>query len=311
MENRSVAKFFVETILEEQVDEIAIVPQEYILKRLDKVEKKEDNNSPEVVLTSIRYDFVATIKTINGEYKKILIEVQKSLKPTDLLRFRTYLGEQYKRLDIINVNNKQVEKAIPIVTVYMLGFNMPGIKSKAIKVGRSYIDMTTKTPIKGKSEFMEGLTHEGYFMQIQRITGKPITDLDRLLSIFEQQNFVDDKKTIKQYKHPIDNPHLKEMINILSYVAADPKERRCMEEEYWMDMNEEEYEKVRAELKEQYVKLEEKNAELKEERKKNEIKDAIISETNKTLSETNKALSEKEQENEKLRLILKQAGINP
>ncbi|MDR1666992.1 MAG: hypothetical protein LBS03_04775 [Bacteroidales bacterium] len=45
---------------------------------------------------------MATIETKAGEWKKILIEVQKSWDETDVKRFRNYLAEQYRRVDRIN-----------------------------------------------------------------------------------------------------------------------------------------------------------------------------------------------------------------
>ena len=42
------------------------------------------------------------------------IEIQKSRKPTDLIRFRTYLGEQYQQTDMVEVKSGKVEKALPI-----------------------------------------------------------------------------------------------------------------------------------------------------------------------------------------------------
>ncbi len=48
-------------------------------------------------LAGFRKDFIATIKTENGGYKKILIEIQKARNLIDLMRFRNYLAEQYKK----------------------------------------------------------------------------------------------------------------------------------------------------------------------------------------------------------------------
>ena len=88
MENKRIARFFIETIIEEKVEDIAIVPQEYTY--LAKVKnKKEENKAENVdtkeeweVLSLIRFDFVATIRNPDGENKKVLIEIQKSNKPS-------------------------------------------------------------------------------------------------------------------------------------------------------------------------------------------------------------------------------------
>ena len=65
MENRRVARFFIETLIGEQVTEIAVVPQEYVYKRAIRKEKadteKKDTGNPAFGFFSIiRYDFVAT-----------------------------------------------------------------------------------------------------------------------------------------------------------------------------------------------------------------------------------------------------------
>ena len=45
-----------------------------------------------------------------------------------------------------------------------------------------------QTEIKQKSEWIESLTHDGYFVQIPLIKGKPRTSLEKLLSIFERDS---------------------------------------------------------------------------------------------------------------------------
>jgi hypothetical protein len=286
MENKRIARFFVETIIGEKVEEIAVVPQEYTY--YSKVKKKKgkkeaENEDPKEeweVLSLIRFDFVATIRNANGEYKKVLIEVQKSNNSTDLMRFRTYLGEQYKRMDVIEVASGKVEKALPVISIYLLGFKLPEIQAVAIKVGRSYIDMIGQREIKEKSEWIELLTHDGYFVQIPHIAGKPRTSLEKVLSIFEQKYFVDDKGTIKEYEYPIDDKEVNLMLEILKHAAAEEKTRREMEEAWWAEQRAEELQK---ELQEKDKRLEEKDKRLEE-------KDRIVSEQQKRIEELERQL---------------------
>ena len=198
MENRHSARFFIETLIGEKIEDIAMVPQEYtyharVKKKEHKVEA-EDTDKWEI-LSLIRFDFVATIRSENGEYRKVFIEIQKTNKPTNLLRFRTYLGEQYKQMDMVEVASGKVEKALPIISIYLLGFKLTNIKAAAIKVCRTYIDMIGRTEIKQRNKLIESLTHDGYFVQIPYIQGKPRTSLESLLSIFEQKYFIDEKNT--------------------------------------------------------------------------------------------------------------------
>lgn len=76
-------------------------------------------------LAVFRLDFIAAIKTDTGEHKTVLIEIQKAKNPIDLLRFRNYLAEQYKKED--TVNNENI--VLPITTIYFLGFKLPEIET--------------------------------------------------------------------------------------------------------------------------------------------------------------------------------------
>jgi len=263
MENKRIARFFVETIIGEKVEDIAVVPQEYT--SLTAVKKKKEENKTEnakeewEVLSLIRFDFVATIRNANGENKKVLIEIQKSNKPSNLMRFRTYLGEQYKRTDMVEVASGKVERALPIISIYLLGFKLPKIKVPAIKVGRTYTDIIGKTEIKHKSKLIESLTHDGYFVQIPHIAGKPRTALEQLLSLFEQKYFIDEKNMVKEYEYPVEDENLKIMVDFLHHAAADSRTKREMEEVWWAEEDEKEYERMEVELREKNKIIEEKD----------------------------------------------------
>jgi len=257
MENRRVARFFIETLIGEQVTEIAVVPQEYVYKRAirkenEETEKKDTAGNPAFEFFSIiRYDFVATICTDTGEYKKVLIEIQKSRKYTELVRFRNYLGEQYKRVDVINTKTGEVEKSLPIICIYLLGFKLPKHNTPALKVGRFYENLITKRKMTGKDRFVEALTHDGYFVQIPCIKGKPRNILEKMLSVFEQQYFIDEKEIVKTYEHQVDNEVIKEMLDILRNVAADPEEVKAIEVEWLAIKDEEGYEQALQTIAEQ------------------------------------------------------------
>ena len=76
------------------------------------------------------------------------------------------------------------------------------------------------------------------------------------------------------------------MIETLEYLAADPKVRRAMQEEYWAALNETLWEKQVLEQSNQIT---------------------TLSNQNTTLSNQNTTLSN---QNEELRRLLQQAGIN-
>jgi hypothetical protein len=223
MENERVAKFFIGTLLEQEIESVEVKPQEFTY--IDEL----------AGLAVFRLDFIATLRTEKGELKKVLIEIQKAKNQIDLMRFRRYLGEQYKKEDKINNENY----ALPITTIYILGFKLPEIETACIKVERNYKDLVNKKIIDKKSDFVEKLTHDSFIVQVDRITNRYQTSLDKLLSVFEQNNFVDDNKITKEFQHPTDTEDLKILTDILHHTGINPEERKQIEieQEAWRSVN--------------------------------------------------------------------------
>lgn len=135
------------------------------------------------------------------------------------------------------VNNEK--HILPITTIYILGFNLPEIETACIKVERNYKDLIAKKIIHIKSDFVEKLTHDSFIVQVNRITERYQTSLDKLLSIFEQSNFLDGGKIIKDFKHKIDNEDLKMVTDILHLTGVDPEQKKLIEieQEAWRSIN--------------------------------------------------------------------------
>jgi hypothetical protein len=226
MSNMHIARFFIGTILEETIVDVAVKQQELAY---DKEGNPTIGHSVSVAI--FRLDFVATIKTATGEHKKVLIEIQKTRKFIDLLRFRNYLGEHYKRQDEVYTETGKLIEALPIVTIYLLGFELRKITAAAIKVNREYIDLVTHKVIKEKDDFIEKLTHDCYVVQIPRIEGKLQSKLEQLLTLFEQRYFIDDTGDIKEYNYPINDADIKMMADALHFACTDPESRRRIEAE--------------------------------------------------------------------------------
>ncbi|MDZ7897687.1 MAG: hypothetical protein U5N85_06620 [Arcicella sp.] len=223
MENERVAKFFIGTLLEQNIETVEVKPQEFTY-------------TDELAgLAVFRLDFIATIKTEKGEFKKVLIEIQKAKNQIDLMRFRNYLGEQYKKEDTLN-DEKIV---LPITNIYILGFKLPEIETSCLKIERNYKDLIDKKVIYQKSDFVEKLTHDSFIVQVERITDRYQSKLDKLLSVFEQNNFLDDKKITKQFSHDTNDEEVKIMTDILHYTGTDPEEKKKIEieQEAWRSVN--------------------------------------------------------------------------
>jgi hypothetical protein len=282
MENERVAKFFIGTLMEQQIESVEVKPQEFTY-------------SDELAgLAVFRLDFIATIKTETGEYKKILIEIQKAKNQIDLMRFRRYLGEQYKKED--KVKNENL--ALPITTIYILGFTLPEINSACIKVERNYKDLINKKIIDKKSDFVEKLTHDAFIVQVDRITDRYQTSLDKLLSVFEQNNFVDDNKIVKQFTHSADSEDIKILTDILHHSGTNPEERKQIEieQEAWRSVNamfEENNKELLKKLSDSEKELNEKNKVLVEKDKVLEEKDKALDEQAKLIEELLRKINEK------------------
>ncbi len=293
MENERVAKFFIGTLLDQHIETLEIKPQEYTYKgELDTPEGTkavEERMRERFSIWVYRLDFIATIRTETGQYKKVLIEIQKAQNQIDLMRFRNYLAEQYKKEDKINDESA----VLPITTIYILGFKLPEIETACVRVERQYTDLINKTTITQKSEFIEKLTHDCFVVQAKRVTNRYQTRLDKLLSIFEQSNFTDDKEITKKYIHSPDLEEMREITNILHYVGTEPEERKRIEDEQeaWRTVNALFGQKERKLLKE----LADKTKELSKKDQALSEKEQALNEQKQALSEQKQALTEKDQ----------------
>jgi hypothetical protein len=299
MENEKVAKFFIGTLLEQSIETIEVKPQEYTYEgefdftNPKDVEKYEARIRERHSIWVYRLDFIATIKTENGEYKKVLIEIQKAKNQIDLMRFRNYLAEQYKKEDIVN-NEKVI---LPITTIYILGFKLPEINTPCLKVERNYKDLSNKTTLLTKSDFVEKLTHDSYIVQVERIDNKYQTKLDKLLSIFEQSNFVDDKKIIKEFNHKVDIEEMKIATDILHHSGTNPVEKKKIEDEQEAirtinALFEDEKKKYLKELTEKDIALGKKDIALGKKDRELGKKDKELEEKDKQIAELLKKLNQ-------------------
>jgi hypothetical protein len=241
MENDKVAKFFIGTLLDTPIEALKVKPQEFtFIKDLDQDDPQvqqyiNQRIRERLIINVMRLDFVATVRTAGGEPKKVLIEIQKAKNEVDLMRFRNYLAEQYRREDMVDGERH----VLPITTIYLLGFSLPGIDTPCIQVKRGYVDLVHNRPITAKSDFVEKLTHDSYVVQVGRITGRYQTRLDKLLSVFEQRYFTDEREITKDFAHDPDLEGLKAMTDILHHVGTDPEERKQIEieQEAWRSVN--------------------------------------------------------------------------
>jgi hypothetical protein len=298
MDDTENARFFIETLLDQEVSNVEFKPQEYpvpeyIISRISK-------ESPHLSGTTkfYRLDFIATIKTATDDYQKVLIEVQKGKKSLDILRFRNYLAEQYKRTDEVDVPpHGRQPVPLHIITVYILGFELKHIPTPAAKIAREYVDLVTKRRIAGKEEFVELLTHDSIILQTTRIHHSYKTELEALLSLFEQNYFVDDNGHFKKYVQPFENKHIFRMAKALSHVAISKEDQLMLESEESIQRVidgtfNEEMQEVRYKLK---IQTEETEQAVTREKKAVTEKEQAVEREKQTLAEKEQLKIEKKQ----------------
>jgi hypothetical protein len=295
MEDTKNARFFIKTLLNQDVEEVQFKPQEYILP--EDYQKRLTGQSIQMpgALTVMRLDFVATIRNADGTHQKVLVEVQKGKKNIDVMRFRNYLAEHYKREDDIILPYADGDfavqkKSLHIIAIYIVAFDLPHIKTSAAKIGREYIDLLTGKEIKEKEDFVEQLTHDCIIIQTGRIHGSIQTDLDALLSVFEQRYFQDEHGHLKQYSLSVESEEMRHFAETLMYIGASAEGRREMdaEEELRRVIDcyaNEKMQKIQQELQKKEKALAEKEQALTE-------KDNVITEKDKALAENKKALAD-------------------
>ena len=190
MEDNSVAKLVVSSIIGEQVIKLEPKPQEHTIEKKKKG-KTEASIVEESSLTVYRLDFSAKIKTSDG-YKLVLIEMQKANVPTDIMRFRSYLGKQYS--DVSNSVKGEAEKIEPIqiYPIYFLGTDLGICDTPVLSINPEVRDVATRQVVKRRSKFIDSLYHRGWIVQISCLKRRRRNELEQLLSVFDQENRTSD-----------------------------------------------------------------------------------------------------------------------
>ena len=281
MQNEKFARRVLSVILDVEVEEVHLSQQETVYPD----EKRH--------LTLFRLDFKALIKEPDGTKKTILIELQKSKYKTDIQRFRHYLGSAYMdkpRKDIVAEEKMQYVGIYPIVTIYILGYNLDELPYMAVTVNREVIDAATKEKIEVESFFIEHLTHQSHIIQVRRLPEQRRTRLENFMVLFNQAWVTETRSILDLEELP------KEFEDLATYLhgpVADAQFLRNLDAEEELDAifddQESRYlmaviEKEEAERREQEVKI---KLAIKME-KYGEPLDEIIKETGLTKNEIEK-----------------------
>ncbi len=259
MEDERIARTILSALLKQDVVRVEMRPHEY-------------SNDERDSLSVFRIDFGATIRDENGKEKLILVELQKTWVETETLRFRQYLGVQYR-----SPRNMRGDNALPMVAVYLLGHKVGDIEEPVLYVNHDCYDYDDNRVEKGLPDpFVESLTHNSIIVQIPRLQGRlnGNTRLGKVLSVFDQSNRDQDDEQVlrldeRAYFNDSDMEHI---LHRLTMAAADAEMRHRMdvEDEYFSAIEKRDTEILLKEKKlaEQNVKLAEQNVKLVEQKEK-------------------------------------------
>ncbi|PCI27318.1 MAG: hypothetical protein COB67_08750 [SAR324 cluster bacterium] len=215
MNNNRVAKLIISTIIGMEVETLEF-------RATEKTSHLENR-----ALTIYRLDFAANIITREGKQKKVLIEIQKAKFSQDIIRFRRYLGQEYQ--DQNNCVKKKTSKgtsitAIPLITIYFLGYPLEHTKAPVVRVNRKYYDAVTGEEIEERESFIESLTHDSYVIQIPYLRQKRQNELLTVLSIFDQKKQTRDVHILRIQENDFPEKY-REIIRRLQRAIAEPEVR--------------------------------------------------------------------------------------
>ena len=300
MEDNAIARLIISTIIKQNVVSLEFRPQESTV---------ELNTGS---LTVYRLDFSAKIETPHG-HKIVLIEIQKAKYPTDIIRFRKYLGEQYRSNENIHkvmVNRKHMgdmvaveeDRPIPILSIYFLGYPLEYYKVPVIRVQRDCYNDATDEKLDGQEEFIECLTHDSYVIQVPYLKDDHKTEVERMLSVFDQSKLTPDHHVlnIKEEDYP---EKYRPIIRRLQRAIAEPVLRKKMdiEDEITNEFKNmariiERQKEILIDtgrtLEENMAALEQKDKALDEKNKALEAHKAALAERDRTLAEKDKLIQE-------------------
>jgi hypothetical protein len=212
MEDNKVAKLFLSAIIGEEIEELIFKPTEYSRK----IEDKD--------ITVTRMDFSTKIRLENGDYRLILIELQKSKYFFQIMRFRRYLGKQYQNPEnFYTVAEREEKYGLPIYPIYILGEAFTEEKIPVIQVRRDYIDAATQEKILEKYPFIEALTHDATVIQIPYLKENRRTVLEQFLEIFDQTKKSDETGHFLEINEEDYPERYHEIIRRLRKAIANPQ----------------------------------------------------------------------------------------
>ena len=289
LEDPASAKLIVGSILGEDLESLEMVPQESAVQ----VGSSRSAAAPEGAgFTVLRVDFAATVRTVTGEHLRVLIEVQKARYSDDVMRFRRYLGTHYadERNAVTYLEDgRKRSRPRRLTTIYFLGEPLPCAAATVLKVTRQYVDAVTGERLAVREEFVEALTHDCYVVQVSRLPARRRNDLEKLLSVFDQELRAADSRHALEVDAAAMPERYAPVLRRLQRAAASPELRHSMltEDEIlgaWERMHRENLDQQKA-LAEQQKTIAERDETIAAQRAENEKQRGEIEELRRRLGD--------------------------
>ncbi|MFQ3579874.1 MAG: hypothetical protein SNJ71_07025 [Bacteroidales bacterium] len=256
MNNEQIARMVLSIILGENVVSLQSKPQETPIFE-------------DTVGKLARYDFKAIIRNEKNEDRCVLIELQKYNYPNPIMRFREYLAESYKKEEtVIDSQGNEQTQALPIITIYILGYKITQAEVLALKIDTVIKDLIWDTPLNEKPRFVELLNHASIVLQpVAKPAKQRNTRLEKFLNLFTQKlqgeapNYIidiDEEETAPDVE-------LSTIVGALNRATLDEQVLRSLKYEERMQK---EYRNLEEELK--TVKAEKQRVEAEKEKERTE-----------------------------------------
>ena len=181
MQDQRVARLLIGRITGLAVQSLTVSPRGTALRRTP------EDPEHDLPLTLLRMTFAARVQTPAGSERQVLIEILKASAPTVIERFRRYLGLLIGSGDTILTHPSIGTAAVPIVTIYLLGFALDDLSDEAvIDVCPRVTERRTGRELAASHPLVEGIHHRSHIIQIPRLARRRRDELERLLAIFDQ-----------------------------------------------------------------------------------------------------------------------------
>jgi predicted transposase/invertase (TIGR01784 family) len=223
----------------------SLMCRDVVVENFNQTEMAIANNTAISGFNAQRLDFHATITELDGTKRRVLIELQKARRRTDMGRFKRYLASAYS-----GELQDDEGTSLPIVTVYILGFSLENVTCALVKTNNKLINSRTNNVLDITTDdntFISQLTHESHFIQLPLLEEDLKKKLDAILSIFSYAH-----QAFKKYK--LDVPSIdctqdnKNIIERLNLAVLEPEiARQLIEQQSYEKVCEQEANQDKAE----------------------------------------------------------------